>query len=516
LNQESNEYYCFSCIEKLHNYEEIKENVIPPSLLEEKLLEKLEIQCKNSDFGCTNVFNYTKIKELQKHEIDCETRYVKCPWKKCKAKLLKAELNEHLVSCEHVMIICSRCYQEYAKNTEKFHDCIPSLFKLLKKLQKDMYRKDDFLLKKIDDISNRMKSEMNESCKNITSLKEIIENRESELIERLNQIQKDIHCKMVNESKELEKIFTKKLEDNINYIREECDRRNNGILNENDNKMKMLVERISNDNFAFQEKIELINKDISQFNQKNNDLLIKQIRLESNVNELSIEKDKMYEIISSLKNNSIQEALNKLSILEEVTKSITNEISELSKPLIQSSKENKKALFAETIRNHPLLKDLVFSRKLTLIYKASENGFSANKFHELCDGIKNTITVVQSENGNIFGGYSPIAWNKSQKGYGKDISKKGFLFSITNSTKHLQFNHDQKSIYSDPDCGPTFGSGYDLHISNECNNNNSSFSRLGNTYKIKEGAKVETDDSKTYLAGSSNFKVVEYEVYKII
>jgi hypothetical protein len=41
-----------------------------------------------------------------------------------------------------------------------------------------------------------------------------------------------------------------------------------------------------------------------------------------------------------------------------------------------------------------------------LIYRASQDGFEANDFHSKCDQKPNTLMIIKSEHGNIFGGYT--------------------------------------------------------------------------------------------------------------
>ncbi len=46
-----------------------------------------------------------------------------------------------------------------------------------------------------------------------------------------------------------------------------------------------------------------------------------------------------------------------------------------------------------------------------MLYRASENGFCAKKFHEKCDGTPNTLTVIQTGfNNNKIGGFTPLEW----------------------------------------------------------------------------------------------------------
>lgn len=45
-----------------------------------------------------------------------------------------------------------------------------------------------------------------------------------------------------------------------------------------------------------------------------------------------------------------------------------------------------------------------------LLYRATENDFSVRVFHEKCDGIRNTLTVLRNDLKKTLGGFSPLAW----------------------------------------------------------------------------------------------------------
>ncbi len=62
-----------------------------------------------------------------------------------------------------------------------------------------------------------------------------------------------------------------------------------------------------------------------------------------------------------------------------------------------------------------------------------------------------------------------------------------------------------------------FGRGHDFRISSDCNLNNESYSNLGYTYQLPDPAiSLNSDEAKSYLAGSYQFKVSEVEVYKVV
>lgn len=72
-------------------------------------------------------------------------------------------------------------------------------------------------------------------------------------------------------------------------------------------------------------------------------------------------------------------------------------------------------------------------KKLTLLYRASENAFEVNKFFEACEGISPTLIVIKTAHGKIIGGFTPVPWIKyKEKTQSADPSNKTFLFSLTN------------------------------------------------------------------------------------
>ena len=80
------------------------------------------------------------------------------------------------------------------------------------------------------------------------------------------------------------------------------------------------------------------------------------------------------------------------------------------------------------------------------------------------------------------------------------------------------YRYYERAIYSNYNYGPTFGAGPDLYISNQCNKNTQSRSKLGYTYQQPKGYKIGNDQVKSILpvnvhSYSYEFKVDEYEVF---
>lgn len=51
---------------------------------------------------------------------------------------------------------------------------------------------------------------------------------------------------------------------------------------------------------------------------------------------------------------------------------------------------------------------------LKLLYRGSRNGFQASAFHSCCDNVSDTVTVIKTTGGYIFGGFTAITWNNPQ------------------------------------------------------------------------------------------------------
>jgi hypothetical protein len=149
-------------------------------------------------------------------------------------------------------------------------------------------------------------------------------------------------------------------------------------------------------------------------------------------------------------------------------------------------------------------------QKWNLIYRASQDGFEAAKFHAKCDNKPNTLIIIKTTNGNVFGGYTDQSWS------GNDSWKadpNSFIFSLINLLNEpiiIKWSKN-KGIFCSISYGPTFG-GYDFKIVDSSNTNTNSFSNLGHSYTHPD-YRFETNEAKSFLAGSCNFQVSEIEVY---
>ena len=92
-----------------------------------------------------------------------------------------------------------------------------------------------------------------------------------------------------------------------------------------------------------------------------------------------------------------------------------------------------------------------------------------------------------------------------------------FIFSLRNKENlppfkaPLQSQGTSYAIYCYPHHGPTFGLGFDLHISNNAASNNYSYTDFDFTYQPPSGV----SSIRTILAGTYKFSPSEVEVFYI-
>jgi len=93
------------------------------------------------------------------------------------------------------------------------------------------------------------------------------------------------------------------------------------------------------------------------------------------------------------------------------------------------------------------------------LFASSKDGESVRAFHEKCDGKGATITVVETANNWVFGGFSPVSWCS----HGAHITaERAWLFQLREGpyrSINLKSCHKRVAVYHDMNSGPCFGRG---------------------------------------------------------
>jgi len=160
-------------------------------------------------------------------------------------------------------------------------------------------------------------------------------------------------------------------------------------------------------------------------------------------------------------------------------------------------------------------------QKWELKYRASRDGFKETDFHAKCDGVPNTLTVIKSTHGNIFGGFTEKPWTSDDCVVS---DPKAYIFSLVN-----QENKPFKSVCSNRGAirchsryGPTFVDqnftifryylNFTIWIKSDSNSNEDSSSNFGLRFEHPDYVKG-TKRANTILAGSNKFRTLEIEVF---
>jgi hypothetical protein len=157
---------------------------------------------------------------------------------------------------------------------------------------------------------------------------------------------------------------------------------------------------------------------------------------------------------------------------------------------------------------------LEFEKKRWILqYRGTRDGFRSSNFHTKCDGRVNTITLIETTKGYIFGGFAKIAWDSSNS-YKRDDSRESFLFTIRNphnlSAQKFALSDPSYAIYCYSSCGPSFGATNDIYVADSSNANTNSYSNLGVRYVNDTGI-----NGTQVFTGERNFTVKEIEVFTI-
>ncbi len=157
-----------------------------------------------------------------------------------------------------------------------------------------------------------------------------------------------------------------------------------------------------------------------------------------------------------------------------------------------------------------------------MLYRGSRDGFTPQAFHSKCDGKAKTVTIIQTDSNYVFGGYTASPWKSENGTYGTDST--AFIFSLRQNgesiSKKISKVRDQNTaIYNNRLFGPAFGSyegfnycdiliGFEIEASN--------FADFGVSYTLPAGYEAQTDNARSYLAGSfADWTVKEIEVYQV-
>jgi hypothetical protein len=172
------------------------------------------------------------------------------------------------------------------------------------------------------------------------------------------------------------------------------------------------------------------------------------------------------------------------------------------------------------VSEYPPLFEEFRMKRWTVLWRGSRDGFTAKGFHRRCDRHANTLTLILDTDGNVFGGFTPVErespLNWKTKG---DDSLRSFLFTLRNPhgvpPRKFALNEEKKAgaICCRDELCALFGEWCEILVSDNCNTNRNSYTRIGTRY----GNKTYENDTQfeDLFTGAWNFTVKEIEVFEI-
>jgi hypothetical protein len=459
--------------------------------LELQQFKEILVKCKNYDHGCKMIYNYDFLDLLYEHEKDCEFKQILNISKdnnKTLSNINANSLSTSPISSYYSEIFnkyCQKCKQNFSENKEK-HDCVVQLLKFIEHLLENINKDTKTLLKENAFLKIELESLKTKYISLEKEHNKLYEKGDSIILDKKEIPQEDFTI--------LENTFsiTKR---NYNTLRNNSKQPS---LKEFDCPEKKMLAFSNTKSIA---NIRELKTDISKPNLKKSSSNFKEF--DKNPSTIGAKKlnnkEKNLSLLRIYNNNGNQRNIN---LMNSNLFNIDYSYFQLDKSKILKEIDSS------------IMGDLFYKKRSELIFRGSEHGFKAEKFHQFCDGKFPTLVLIKSNFGKIFGGYTKCKWN-SNDCWVADDSRTSFIFSINNTSRH-NIKLPKYAIYCGKAHGPIFGKGYDIYISNNCNVNNNSFCNLGNSYILNNSAKSESIESKSYLAGNVNFKVTELEVFQIL
>ena len=300
---------------------------------------------------------------------------------------------------------------------------------------------------------------------------------------KINQLENEI-----KELKNDKNILIKK----INELENKIDIQNKEI----DNLENTIFVKIKNLENKIYEKINNIENNIN----KNNKIE----RINNIEKELKEQKDKTQKIIKWKNEYNTQ--------LQQIQKIKINNITLNKIDSLIINKYEELEFLENRLKYNNILKDknIIFK----LLYRSSRDGSNTQTFHNKCDNIMGTLSIIKTTKGMRFGGYTEQYWNDGSKGtYKKDAKNICFCFSL-DLFKIYNFNDNyNSSIYCYYDWGPSFYSSNEASILYIYNNNGSLIG--GTDYQTKYNSFGKFDYDYEINNGQQKFSVAELEVFQI-
>ena len=304
------------------------------------------------------------------------------------------------------------------------------------------------------------------------------------------------------------------------------------VIDEKLENLEHIISTMEANNNQGEENLENENKENEHMNENENEQNIPE---DGNMNNLEEMKDALkQEIVNNIKNSNEQHE-NEIEHDNEHQNEHENEHEKLSQENSYEESKNKNIYLLLDQNQLPFQESTIFSQneqerqkeielmlewlsppllnlpnppkvlRTKLIYKSETDGDKAANFHDNCDNITPTITIIQTKEGFRYGGFTFASWEVVDES-GFKMDNDAFIFSFDTLKKYESLD-GEKSIFCSNSFGPNFGDGT-ICIPDNFNEETNLFYQWPSTYNLSE------KDELT-LGKTDKIEIKEYEVYTI-
>ena len=166
-----------------------------------------------------------------------------------------------------------------------------------------------------------------------------------------------------------------------------------------------------------------------------------------------IEKEQTLDFVISLPVSKIKEIKFELKKDEKKVKEINKELNKL---FLDLKNEINSIIIGDNNNYNESLKNWINPKafiRAEILYRLTRDGEEISTFHKLCDNKGETLTLMETEEGNKVGIFTPLSWDNQT---GEKMDMETFIFNLNKCQKYKKYNNKKYSIY----CDNSFGPGY--------------------------------------------------------
>lgn len=254
-------------------------------------------------------------------------------------------------------------------------------------------------------------------------------------------------------------------------------------------KLKLIKFDKDSDSGDLDKEVESLKNDVTTLEEK-----VDRLEEENKTLKDSIEK------LSAQVNQIIREKHDKKKLKKE------KELVRLDKQTSLITQIDEEKLIGKSLSETAMFKNIPFEElKFEQIYSTTKDDWSDEGFHKKCDDANNTLVIIKTTEGTVFGGFTTKTWNKSNGEIRDDDNAFVFSFSTMKSYKIINGKNCIRTDFP----GPRFlsHSAYMINFSHDL--------KSGNTTTSKESFYSGMTKDYELNNGRCDFTVQQIDVLKI-